>query len=1293
MMIIHNMVLAQKCASTRIFHIEVPIKSVQHHYFTYDVKTRPMGEAAGAQHQGAAHQPYVLIDHDTNECIEVETITVKDVKHRPKGEAEADDVKPGASHQLSQPSAESGRTSTSRRCAHSDKHYNIEVDAEWYEQQVEGKPPLLVPPRFITLQIREEPMGDSSPGGRSATPRPKGESLKKAVKARPEVEGEALRNSQPKRFCFEHPMWSQFNKSSPVKYKVDGRRARKGPNTWSSETPLPMLLGGFERPPTRGEKLSLMPKFYLTITLFYSFSDVVALLGMRLSSALIDNLLTGKCIRVARNGWAYLPHVICERTSDGGEAGAQHQAVKARPKAEGAKQTRPKGDGYVIRRQLVVRIRDLFGLEYDSLLSTADAYNIPMPHKGLMDNFKGQMDVPYRDPKLRDQMITYALGDLVLLDLWDAYVQNYRNLCAVSGVTPRLTPPATKGSLVAHLFELVLNKSIPLPDDFRTIFDLPAASAHGRGQSITDLIKLYGCKALASSEDSLTKQFLAIVHGGRVKNEIPHKIRHTGLVISMDIVSAYGQALQHLSLPIGHPVMLYYPHHHPSEWSTLRKVLTEYRHELVEGCWYFVVDTCGEMLTFSQNLLYTKRFKHDQPELLDHSKDSDDFREDLAHVKGDFMLLERELRNGILTHYSLSIIEHCASNQERGELLDKLRVKCAMIYPASLCHEYSGPESVQRWISAARNHTGKLSTFSDMTRHGVEDSRVGPWLKFPLHSFITPYLERRRQLKKEMKEHPRNSQTWRRLNATQLSFKKVVNTLYGTFASIYFPISSPCVANNVTDRCRMGCFSISNAGHSINSVTDGGESLLDSMMHWIDIPPSLGTIALLKMPHLLPESTRRRHFTAPLGACTLSRDNKGWERGRSASALGRAEAVSGVALPINPTCPGMGSLRDSIQKGPHTRTTISDEGAAHQAPPMQAPQAPTSREQTSRMQNHTSGGDAPDYTPTKNGSGGATGDAATSDKRWEDDKSCAMHKGWEVDANGMITGPGLDTPSNADTAIPHIERLYDAHLRQYYTQGGRPLPSWFESIKFECKLIGLDIAVHGSANYAIGPLPRDNRPPLIKSRGHRLRAPHYHPESGEHMESPMLTMMMNRLRGQPMQLRQSAISYKPASVSDYRKRREFRELGGMPGFSIAKRSSVRLITLSEFNFPDLNTRMKWDQYYSYLNMRYGIGLEAMYAKSIHAVKERSVLCDAQGIDSELWMTVEEVEAAKVDIQHKIYSGESPSSIYVPRFIRPLNEVEGDVPIDDELEDSDVAADDLEVAADDLQDTPRPSAEP
>lgn len=149
-----------------------------------------------------------------------------------------------------------------------------------------------------------------------------------------------------------------------------------------------------------------------------------------------------------------------------------------------------------------------------------------------------------------------------------------------------------------------------------------------------------------------------------------------------------------------------------------------------------------------------------------------------------------------------------------------------------------------------------------------------------------------------------------------------------------------------------------------------------------------------------------------------------------------------------------------------------------------------------------------------------------------------------------------------------------------------------------------------------------------------------------------------------MQLRQSAISYKPASISDYRKRRDFRELGGMPGFSIAKRSSVRLITLSEFNFPDVETRLKWEQYYSYLNRRYGLGLEAQYATG-------------DPTDGELWMTVDEIEAAKADIQHRIYSGDSPSSRYVPKLIRAHND--SYVADDDEDE---VVDDDHSVADDD-----------
>ncbi len=243
-------------------------------------------------------------------------------------------------------------------------------------------------------------------------------------------------------------------------------------------------------------------------------------------------------------------------------------------------------------------------------------------------------------------------------------------------------------------------------------------------------------------------------------------------------------------------------------------------------------------------------------------------------------------------------------------------------------------------------------------------------------------------------------------------------------------------------------------------------------------------------------------------------------------------------------------------------------------------------------------------------------------------------RSWEVDLEGMMTGPGR--PVDVDAAIKRIEPLYDQHFRGYFTYRDNPLPSWCETLHFECRLIGLHIALHGSADYAIGRLPLDPREPLIKARGHRLKTHHYHPDTGMVIPSPMRLMMLNRLRGEPMMARQVGVHYKPASVSEYRQRREFRESGGLPGHSIAKSSRVRL---TEFNFPNLVTRLKWQQYYEYLSRRYGMGLEAAYLES-----------------SDSRMTCEQLTRAKVDIQRRIYAQQSPGDRRVSTSVRTLKQV-------------------------------------
>lgn len=144
----------------------------------------------------------------------------------------------------------------------------------------------------------------------------------------------------------------------------------------------------------------------------------MAFLGHRLALVLIEQLRAGKSIRVGPQRWAPLPHVISEKMPD----------------------------GTVVDRQLVVKIHDLFGLEYESLKSTADAYNIPMPYKGLIDDYKHKMHIADNDPNMRELFINYALGDLYLAEIWEGYLLNYSQICEIFSVNPKLPPPATKGA-------------------------------------------------------------------------------------------------------------------------------------------------------------------------------------------------------------------------------------------------------------------------------------------------------------------------------------------------------------------------------------------------------------------------------------------------------------------------------------------------------------------------------------------------------------------------------------------------------------------------------------------------------------------------------------------------------------------------------------------------------------------------------------------------------------------------------------------------------------------------------
>ena len=888
----------------------------------------------------------------------------------------------------------------------------------------------------------------------------------------------------------------------------------------------------------------------LEIHCFYSFADIVALMGRRLGQFIADRLLKRKDLHL-KDVWLKLPLVI--------------------------------KDGFGVSRMVRLKIVDWFGPDYSSLVKTCLAYNVPIESKHLMESYKTRMHEAYLDPKTHEDMIRYALSDLCLGQLQKAYTSDYEHLCEMIGVRDHLPPPMTKGSKVSRMFILLLDKLCKVPKDFNQIADVASS---GRIPSVRHLLREYGVKALLKSDPALTKRHLGIVMGGRIKHEIPHRaLWKDALIISMDLQSAYGTALIHMPVPIGHPAMFYYPKHRPEEWPTLGKWLHKWEDELVEHCWYAVIDTLDEVLYFSQNVVYSKYLrKDDHPELNTDAKTSDSFSTDEGHVLGDFMLLERQIKNGILTSTTLSILKNCSSSKEWGELLRKVRIKAGMIFPKSLmidynsggdahdytpskngsggvtvrtfslvrstrsarpkdvkagakhqdvqsrysavihhiypgvsqlqstlgcaksklmiestsgggAHDYTpiknGATAVDHWIESLRDKSleRRITTICELSGHRVEDRRPGPWLRFPLELFIKPLLNHRKAFKKQMKSHNRTTPKYMELDAKQRSVKGVINTLYGILASPHFDTSSPCAANNITAMARGACWLMAASSGGIKSITNGADSELNKVRFWKENGPCLNTIANLGKPYNIPKSTLKRTIDAPLGS----------------------------------------------EGKPQNRWILR----------LSEPPKPPLLE----------------------------------------------FQGQEYELK-----EGIST----------IETLYKAHMFEYFRNCKNPKElDWARLFNIECKVIGKGYAAHGLANYKIGKL-WDEEEDILKARGHKLFAPHYDPITGVEVEQSMKVLLNRLFEGKPLKAGVPSMYFKPCSPGEYQARRTLRDKGILPGDSIPKSVRPKLITLSEFSYKTLDSRLSWEQHYNYITRRYGLGLEAAYLDQngyLHKVEE------------------------------------------------------------------------------------------
>ena len=137
----------------------------------------------------------------------------------------------------------------------------------------------------------------------------------------------------------------------------------------------------------------------------------------------------------------------------------------------------------------------------------------------------------------------------------------------------------------------------------------------------------------------------------------------------MDLASCYGKGLQAVPYPVGHPVFLYYSIHRKDTWLKLKDFLKAWGDELEDLCWYAVIDTWGEKLTFDQDLIFYRDLGPKDLSVLDpKAKETDDytFKADDGHIRGKFMLLLREVNNWDIKILLFTLAQKCVPKPKMG---------------------------------------------------------------------------------------------------------------------------------------------------------------------------------------------------------------------------------------------------------------------------------------------------------------------------------------------------------------------------------------------------------------------------------------------------------------------------------------------------------------------------------------------------------------------------------------------------------------------------------------------------
>jgi hypothetical protein len=343
---------------------------------------------------------------------------------------------------------------------------------------------------------------------------------------------------------------------------------------------------------------------------------------------------------------------------------------------------------------------------------------------------------------------------------------------------------------------------------------------HGLGQAnIINFVKL------APNDTGI---YGAVVLGGRCVNEdwrpcvCEQRINN---VVDIDLSSCYGSALESFDYLFGVPTVVGFDENEKP--ATLEQILKTYEEELVPGLWTVYLSGC---LSFEQDLLLSKyglSIKQIASQIKSNSySDGEDnpvegHEIDIAHIQGDIVLTTKQVERAVLTQASLDVIRKVATNSEWKEIKN-LKVDALVFYPKSK------ELSLDDWVA---HDIGKVARDPDTKM--LIDKRSRHWCRIGLREFIGPLKKARKEYKSAMKQYKLagDKDKTAQLDCLQNKIKLFINTVYGCLASPYFPVGNTVIANNITDKARVGAWMMSKSLQTVQSITDGGMFSADQVSY------------------------------------------------------------------------------------------------------------------------------------------------------------------------------------------------------------------------------------------------------------------------------------------------------------------------------------------------------------------------------------------------------------------------------------------------------------------------------